>query len=311
MLRKIGNFFGAVIILVFALLCTSFVSTESNDNIISAGASMIMDINSDYPVKIDGNKIEKPPERVISLSPSLTEITYDLGYKNQLIGVSAYCDYNDYINQLERYGGEHNPWIKEILNSGADYVISSKRLPKSCINKLNSAGIKSIVFSPAENLISLEKLYENLGSFFEGKINGKLHGEEVAGRLLAEFDKIYTELGLSNEEAKTKICFVTTANGNVATGDTLLGQLLESAGGENIAKRASNEYMRFSSIRNANPQIIFCSKGVAEGIVKLPAFIDSDAVRYDKIIEIDSKLFERQSSRLLECVTLMSEALSS
>ena len=49
--------------------------------------------NLEYPVSIGDETIPARPEKVVSLSPALTELCFDMGYGDQITGVSDYCDW--------------------------------------------------------------------------------------------------------------------------------------------------------------------------------------------------------------------------
>ena len=46
-----------------------------------------------WPVAIGDIRVAEKPERIVSLSPALTEVLYELGGGDRMAGVSAYCDF--------------------------------------------------------------------------------------------------------------------------------------------------------------------------------------------------------------------------
>ena len=54
----------------------------------------------EYPVSIGDETISAQPAKVISLSPALTEICFDMGYGTQLSGVSDYCSWPQQVQNL-------------------------------------------------------------------------------------------------------------------------------------------------------------------------------------------------------------------
>jgi iron complex transport system substrate-binding protein len=53
-----------------------------------------------------GNKvsIEKTPEKVISLSPAITEMLFALNLEETIAGTTDYCDYPEAANHTPKWG---------------------------------------------------------------------------------------------------------------------------------------------------------------------------------------------------------------
>ncbi|MAO65743.1 MAG: hypothetical protein CL666_12170 [Balneola sp.] len=68
-----------------------------------------------------------PYHRIISLVPSLTELLYDLGLKDQIIGRTRFCIHPNYkIKQAEIIGGTKNPKLEEIVEMQPDLILANK-----------------------------------------------------------------------------------------------------------------------------------------------------------------------------------------
>lgn len=80
-------------------------------------------IKPDYQ---DGNApklTNTSPQRIISLSPSITETAFALGLDKKIIAVTDYCDYPDAANNLPKIGGFINPNLEAIVGLEPDLVI--------------------------------------------------------------------------------------------------------------------------------------------------------------------------------------------
>ncbi|WP_457565805.1 ABC transporter substrate-binding protein [Caldithrix abyssi] len=64
-------------------------------------------------------------ERIISLSPNLTETLYALGQGDKIVAVSDYCFYPPEVNHKERIGGLLNPNLEKILLLKPDLLIGT------------------------------------------------------------------------------------------------------------------------------------------------------------------------------------------
>jgi iron complex transport system substrate-binding protein len=63
------------------------------------------------------------PHRLISMSPGFTEILYDIGAQDQLIGVTDFCRYPPEAKTKEKVGGYYNPNIEKIISLKPDLVL--------------------------------------------------------------------------------------------------------------------------------------------------------------------------------------------
>ncbi len=71
--------------------------------------------------------VDRPPQRVVSLVPSVTESLFDLTLGNRLIAITDYCIYPaDGVAGLPRIGGTKNPDIARIIEMRPDLVIANQ-----------------------------------------------------------------------------------------------------------------------------------------------------------------------------------------
>lgn len=67
------------------------------------------------------------PKRIVSLVPSQTELLYDLGLENELIGITKFCVHPPHwFRNKQRIGGTKNIAIEKILSLQPDLVIANK-----------------------------------------------------------------------------------------------------------------------------------------------------------------------------------------
>lgn len=70
---------------------------------------------------------EFPPKRIVSLVPSQTEWLYDLGLRDEVVGITKFCVHPErWYRNKPRIGGTKNPKIDRILDLQPDLVIANK-----------------------------------------------------------------------------------------------------------------------------------------------------------------------------------------
>lgn len=94
--------------------------------------------------------VSRPPRRVVSLVPSVTESLFDLSLGDRLIAITDYCVYPiDGVARLPRIGGTKNPDVKRIIELQPDLVIANQEENrKEDVLELQAAGIPVWVTFP-------------------------------------------------------------------------------------------------------------------------------------------------------------------
>lgn len=89
------------------------------------------------------------PERIISLTPSVTEMLFALGLGERVIGVSTYCDYPPEAERIERVGTFLQPNVERILARHPDLVIAVPSPGnRAGVERLQELGLNVLVVNP-------------------------------------------------------------------------------------------------------------------------------------------------------------------
>jgi len=93
-------------------------------------------------------KLEKIPERIISLVPGNTEILFALGLSDKVVGVTEYCDYPPEAQEKPKVGGFSTPNIEEVVALSPDLIIATQRHEASIIPALEGKGLTVFALHP-------------------------------------------------------------------------------------------------------------------------------------------------------------------
>ena len=124
-----------VIFIIAAVMLFSLTACDGNTVNKITGA--------DYPVTVWGVEIEGCPQKVICLSPAVTDIIIALGSDAQLIGVSDNCD-NE--RGLDTFGSSALPETEKIIKSNADIVIADENLSDEAKKEIGESGIMVMIY---------------------------------------------------------------------------------------------------------------------------------------------------------------------
>jgi iron complex transport system substrate-binding protein len=235
-----------------------------------------------------------PPERIVSLAPSVTEILYDLGLEGNIVGVTNYCDEPPRARTKPRIGGYDSPSLEAIVAARPDLVIMTKeKNPGHIRERLGKLGIRTYVFS-ARRLSELPAAVRELGRILDvAEIAEKKAGAIEKG--VAQFTR--TARSRARAAVKPRVLFIIHPEPLVVAGPgTLIDEALGRLGLQNVAAKSSVQYPKFSieEVIRLNPDIIFIgigymTTGSAQGVLKKLSMLD--AVRKGKVYPVSESLY--------------------
>ncbi len=71
-------------------------------------------------------EIKDRPNRIISLVPSITELLFDLGLGDYVVGVTKFCKYPEKVKRLPKIGGTKNFNMEVIDSLNPDLILGNK-----------------------------------------------------------------------------------------------------------------------------------------------------------------------------------------
>ncbi len=192
--------------------------------------------------------LEAPPQRIVSLVPSLTELVCALGRAERLVGVTRYCtEPADVVAHIAPVGGTKNPDLGRILDLHPDLVIvNSEENRREDFQALSAANITTWVSFPRTVREAAESI---------ARLGGALAAQETAGRMAAEIEG---ELGRMPGRAARVFCPIWRKPWMSINGDTYAGDILRCAGGNNVCAARSARYpvVDLEEIAVADPEVI-------------------------------------------------------
>ena len=121
-------------------------------------------------------KLDRMPQRIVSLAPSNTEILFALGLADKLVGVTDYCNYPPEAEDKPSIGGFSTPNIEQVVALSPDLVLATSIHQKQVIPNLEQRGITIFALAPK----TLDEVLETIT--LVGEITDK---KEEASKLVA------------------------------------------------------------------------------------------------------------------------------
>ena len=246
-------------------------------------------------------------DRVVSLSPSGTEILFALGLNDKLVARTDFCNYPEEAKKIDSVGGFDGKSfsIETVLSYNPDFVYLTNVMHNHLVNTLESLGIKVYL----SDVNSIEDI------FVEIKEVSKLFGIEETGKKYV--DKMSLELGDIKKDKVQKTIYCEIFNSPFLTcgKKSFINDIIEYAGGKNIFDFLDSSYPQVSEeiIIISNPQIILApdySETDLEKIYYRNAWQNIDAIKNKKVFSVSGDIFTRPGPRVVEAVKLLREILN-
>ncbi len=215
-------------------------------------------------------KLEKAPERIISLSPSNTEILFALGLGDKVVGVTQYCNYPPEAQDKPKIGGfsatEIDVSMEQIVAADPDLILATETHVNDVVPKLEQLIPKATVVVLLTQTESFDVIFEAI------KLVGKCtNTEDKATNLVAEMEsriKVITDkTDKLQDSERPRVLYIVWHDPIFAIGGGTLGNsLIEAAGGTNIFKEQIGAPMvDLETIIARNPQVILGSAAIGVG----------------------------------------------
>jgi iron complex transport system substrate-binding protein len=193
-----------------------------------------------------GNRLsfESPPQRVVSLVPSLTETLLCLGARGRLVGRTEYCvrPFNEVAN-IATVGGTKTPSIEAILALRPDCVIANaEENEEECVEALRERAAVFVTFPrTVEGAI---KTVEDLGSILGSPRRPKaMRASNIAGSWALECRHARAKIiGRSLRTRLRTACLIWRDPWMAAGADTYMSDLLATCGFDNVFVPGDGRY---------------------------------------------------------------------
>ena len=199
-----------------------------------------------------------PPQRIVSISPSMTEMLYGVGAWPQVVAVSQYCSYPDDVVNKPRVNGWSSTNLEQVSMLKPDLVVGVDSQEPFLGEKLKALGIRAM-FVKSQNLADIIASIREVGN----AVGHEREGAELADQITAVIDEVRTKA--SSRPRPRVLCVVDRVPGTlrdmyVATRGSFLDELIDVAGGESIAPPAAYGYgyalITKEAILSLNPDVI-------------------------------------------------------
>lgn len=255
-------------------------------------------------------EIPAPPERIVSLMPSITEIVFELGEGHRLKGVTLYSDEPPAATELPRVGSYVNPDLEKIVSLRPDLCLAVRDgNPLQLVERLTELGIPVYTIDP-RNLTEIMESVMLLGRV----LGAEDRARDIVGRIRTKITAAAQKV--AQAAARPRVFFQIDASPLVSAGsNTFIDQLITQAGGINLAT-GPTAYPRYSweDVLLMQPEVVIIASmagGYSEEELKAAwrRWPEVPAVRNKRLHVVNADLFDRPTPRLADGLALLVDIL--
>ena len=249
------------------------------------------------------------PQRVVSLSPAVTEIMFALGAGDLLVGRTDFCVYPDAAGDIPSIGGISNLNVERILSMQPDLIISGSMVGKKFTDQFDQMGTPMVCVIEKPKF---EALYDNIKAI--GKLVGKEHeADSLIENLKLRMESLLAHGDSSQNTQLPSVYYVVGfgAGGNfTAGGNTFINDIIRMAGGRNIAEDIEGWSYSLEALVKENPNFIIVRREDSAAFCGMKPYNRLSAVKNGHVIGIVSGTLYLQVPRNIDAVLYLRKRMN-
>ncbi len=251
--------------------------------------------------------IAKPPQRIVSLLPSLTETVCALGQCHKLVGVDRYSNWPESLAKLPRLGGGLDPNIESVVAVKPDLVLMATSARGA--ERLTALGVTVLVLEPRTHA-DVQRVMRAVAKALDVP--------------LAESDRVWRQIDAAvNAAAQSlplqakgqRVYFEVSSTPYGASESSFIGETLQRLGARNILPASLGPFPKINPelVVRAQPDIIMVGDTNLADMGARPGWACMRAMRTQRVCHFkpdESDVLVRAGPRMDEAARLMARCLA-
>jgi len=249
-------------------------------------------------------RLDRPPQRIVSVLPSLTEMVCDLGQCARLVGVDRYSNYPESVRSLPRVGGGLDPNIEAIVALRPDLVLLATS--SAATDRLQALGIRVAALEP-KNHADVKRVLLALGQVL-GVSHAAQRWQAIDGAVQA------VARALPARMRGARVYFEVNDAPYAASESSFIGQTLAQLGVRNIVPGSLGPFPKLNPefVVRGDPDVIMVGDATVAGMAQRPGWSAMRAIRLGRVCVFsaaESDTMVRPGPRLAEAAAAMARCL--
>lgn len=240
-------------------------------------------------------RIDRVPERIISLAPSNTELLFALGAGERLVGVTRYCNYPPAAERVARVG-DVSLNFEEIVGLRPDLIIAVGSMQGDSIDRLEKLGCKVIVLE-ARRVADVPRHLRLLGRAMGLAAQAETQARSFENRIAVVTARV------KRSSAQPRVFVEIWNQPLISVGPgTYLNELIEMAGGASISSDCSTQWPHFSEemVIQRNPEVVILTCFNRAEVMKRESWKGLSAMKTGRVYEVNPDIYVRPTPRLAD-----------
>jgi iron complex transport system substrate-binding protein len=251
-------------------------------------------------------EIAKPPQRIVSLLPSLTETVCALGQCHKLVGLDRYSNWPESVRQLPRMGGGLDPSIEAVLAQRPDLVLMATSARGA--ERFQALGLTVLVLEPRTHA-DVQRVLHTVA--------------QVLGVPKAQSDAVWRQIdagvmaaaqSLPPQAKGQKIYVEVSPAPYGASESSFIGETLTRLGLRNILPASLGPFPKINPefVVRAQPDVIIAGDSSRASMLQRPGWAQIKAMQSGKVCAFspeESDMLVRAGPRMAEGARLMAQCL--
>ncbi len=269
----------------------------------AAAAAAAVSVRDDRGAEV---RLAAPPQRIVTLLPSLTETVCALGACARLVGVDRFSNWPASVTTLPRLGGLDDPQVERVVALKPDLVLAPRS--SRVVDRLESLGLTVAVLdsdSHADVKRSVALVARVLGVPAEGE------------RLWAGIERQLAEAAARVPAAwrDRSVYYEVATTPHAAGATSFIGQTLAALGLVNIVPAALGPFPQLNPefIVRAQPAVVMGAADEVRDMAQRPGWAGLDALRRGHVCAFDAaraEMLVRPGPRLGEGAAAIADCLA-
>jgi iron complex transport system substrate-binding protein len=266
-----------------------------------ATQAQALTIVDDRGVAVD---LAHPPQRIVSLLPSLTEMVCELHACDRLVGVDSYSNWPAAVQRLPHVGGLEDANIEVIVSLRPDVVLLSAS--SRALTRLEGLGLKVVALEP-RTLADVQRVLRQVGQVLQVPDASVLWARIDGGVNVAAHSLPAALRG-------TTVYFEVDGGPYAASESSFIGEMLARLGAANVVPGALGPFPKLNPefVVRADPQVIMISDRHAQALQDRPGWGRIRAIRDGRVClftAAQGDVLVRPGPRMAEAAQLMAQCL--
>ena len=250
-------------------------------------------------------------KRIVSVSPSNTEILHALGFGRRIVGVDRWSDYPPRVAQLPRVGSDMRVDIETVLGLRPDLVVASLHVPgmEDNLPAFEQAGLPYL----AVGGVGLDGVWEDLRL-----IGHYLGREQRAEALIETIRSQMRSIAAARTGLRPRVHWEWSAHPVVAGRRSWITEMLDLVGADNVYADLDVESVRVSTEDAVSRQpdvVVACWCGMrrpvsVDKVLARPGWQMTPAFRDRRVAVVSEAFFGRPGPRLADGLVQLAALLN-